>query len=406
MELRKIDTIANNAKDVLEQWDIEQKLSFDAMTGFYRRYNKTEVSEIFRITRGKLSKIVEEMEENGHAFERVSGGATTRIKFTVEDIVAIYKYQGGKVFRERFGKAYTVFVGNLKGGVAKTISTVTIAHALRTHTSLIQEDLRILIVDLDPQASATMMTNGDCTRPDLETTATQAMLNCELTKEELMEKYVFPTQVSNVSVMPSNISDGFIAAHWDEITESEEADFKGHKIHKFEALKKNVIAKLEDEFDFIFIDTGPHMDSMLLNALVASDMLMTPVPLDRVDLHSTLTYLMRLPEEIDYLKEEFGMDVKFKTNIGFMSKVTNKQLETKTPSYVRQTFGADILDASFKYLSAFANVTSDRQTVISEDPNDYLHDRKALNNAKSEAYKFSKAVFDRIIVTRKAEGAQ
>ena len=51
---------------------------------------------------------------------------------------------------------YVIFVVNLKGGVSKTVSTVTLAHALRVHQDLLRHDLRILVIDLDPQASSTM----------------------------------------------------------------------------------------------------------------------------------------------------------------------------------------------------------------------------------------------------------
>ncbi|HIF9512242.1 TPA: hypothetical protein ACX6SS_000541 [Photobacterium damselae] len=39
---------------------------------------------------------------------------------------------------------------------SKTVSTVSLAHVLHTHPALIKEGLRILVIDLDPQASATM----------------------------------------------------------------------------------------------------------------------------------------------------------------------------------------------------------------------------------------------------------
>ncbi|WP_263452916.1 ParA family protein [Escherichia coli] len=49
-----------------------------------------------------------------------------------------------------------IFVANLKGGVSKIVTTVTLAHALRVHPDLLRHDLRILVIDLDPQASSTM----------------------------------------------------------------------------------------------------------------------------------------------------------------------------------------------------------------------------------------------------------
>ncbi len=69
-------------------------------------------------------------------------------------------------------------------------------------------------------------------------------------------------------------------------------------------LKKTIIDRIAGDYDFVFIDTGPHLDPFLLNGLAASDLLLTPTPPAQVDFHSTLKYLTRLPEMLERLEEE------------------------------------------------------------------------------------------------------
>ncbi|MBL1535038.1 ParA family protein, partial [Klebsiella pneumoniae] len=109
-----------------------------------------------------------------------------------------------------------IFVVNLKGGVSKTVSTVTLAHALRVHQDLLRHDLRILVIDLDPQASSTMFLDHTHSIGTVLETAAQAMLN-DLDVETLREAVIRPTIIPGVDVIPASIDDGFVASQWESL---------------------------------------------------------------------------------------------------------------------------------------------------------------------------------------------
>lgn len=62
-----------------------------------------------------------------------------------------------------------------------------------------------------------------------------------------------PTIVPGVDVIPASIDDGFVASQWKELVEEH---LPGQ--NQYEILRRNIIDRVADDYDFIFIDTGPH----------------------------------------------------------------------------------------------------------------------------------------------------
>jgi len=356
---------------------------------FYQTYAKAALSKLPKLTRASVDYAVNEMEENGYVFDKKNAGSTYKYAMSIQNIIDIYSHRGVAKYRDRFKKAFTIFIGNLKGGVSKTVSTVSLAHALRTHPHLLYEDLRILVIDLDPQSSATMFLNHKQAIGLVETTAAQAMLQ-NVSREELLEEFIVPSVIPGVDLIPASIDDAFIASSWEQLCHEHLSDQNVHSI-----LRENIIDKLENDYDFIFVDSGPHLDAFLKNAIASANLLMTPVPPAQVDFHSTLKYLTRLPELIDII-EDSGFPCRIVNNIGFMSKLSNKSDHKLCHSLAKEIFGGDMLDVALPRLDGFERCGESFDTVISANPSTYVGSNEALKNAKSAAEDFAKAVFDRI----------
>lgn len=366
-------------------------------TSYYQVYSKAAVAKLPRLTRAGVDSAVSEMESMGYEFEKREAGTALKYAMNIQNIVDIYHHRHVPKYRDRYDEAFTFFIGNLKGGVSKTVSTVSLAHGLRTHPHLISEDLRILVIDLDPQSSATMFLDHTQSVGSVETTAAQAMLQ-NVTREELLNEFILPSVVQGVDVMPASIEDAFIASQWEILC----AEYlPEHNIYT--VLRENIIEKLKQDYDFIFIDSGPHLDAFLSNAIAAADILMTPIPPAQVDFHSTLKYLTRLPELIGMI-ELTGAQVNLISNIGFMSKLVNKTDHKLCHSLAKEIFGGEMLDVALPRLDGFERCGESFDTVISSNPATYIGSAEALKSAKSAAEDFSKAVFDRIEFLRLNRG--
>ncbi|KHT64881.1 chromosome partitioning protein ParA [Photobacterium gaetbulicola] len=366
----------------------QQKEELESNT-YYQVYSKAAVAKLPKLSKAIVDKTVGEMEEAGYVFEKRKAGSSEKYAMSIQNIVDIYRQRGVAKYRDKHNGAFTLFVGNLKGGVSKTVSTVSLAHGLRTHPHLLQDDLRILVIDLDPQSSATMFLNHTRSIGSVDDTAAQAMLQ-DVTREELLGEFVVGSGVPGVDVIPASIEDAFIASRWEELCAEH---LPGQNIHGI--LRANVIDKLQSDYDFIFVDSGPHLDPFLTNALAASDLLMTPIPPAQVDFHSTLKYLNRLPELLAMI-EQSGFPLRVMGNIGFMSKLANKADHKLCHSLAKEIFGGDMLDVALPRLDGFERCGESFDTVISANPATYVGSSEALKNARIAAEDFAKAVFDRI----------
>ncbi|HAJ2768900.1 TPA: ParA family protein [Escherichia coli] len=375
---------------------IQSKREEFEQTEFYKTYSKAAVSKLPHLSKRAVDAAVEEMEAAGYQFGKRQGGTSTQYAMTIQNIIDIYKHRGIKTYREKRGKAFVIFVVNLKGGVSKTVSTVTMAHGMRAHPSLLHEDLRILVIDLDPQASSTMFLNHHHSIGLVNNSSAQAMLNKDLTREEILEDFVKPSIVPGVDIIPASIEDAFIASRWTQLCDQHLPGMNENNV-----LRENIIDKISDDYDFIFVDTGPHLDPFLINSLAASDMLMTPVPPPQVDFHSTLKYLTRLPELVQLI-EDSGLQSKIIANVGFMSKIINKSDHKQTHSFAKDVFGGDMLDAVLPRLEGFERCGESFDTAISANPQSYAGSPEALRTARTAAEDFSRAVFDRIELLRGA----
>ncbi|SYK00338.1 ParA family protein, partial [Klebsiella pneumoniae] len=215
------------------------------------------------------------------------------------------------------------------------------------------------------------------------------MLN-DVDAETLRNEVIRPTIIPGVDVIPASIDDGFVASAWKELVSEH---LPG--VNQYEVLRKIIIDRVADDYDFILIDTGPHLDPFLLNGLAASDLILTPTPPAQVDFHSTLKYLTRLPEMLETLEEE-GIEPRLAASIGFMSKMTGKPDHLVSHSLAREVYTSSILDSSLPRLDGFERCGETFDTIISANPASYPGSNDALKKARTEAEHFTKAVFDRI----------
>lgn len=391
------NVMARKAKAKLAQFSesVTEEKYLAGNESFSLTYSKSSLHKIFPdLTRAVVDNTVANMEASGYEFNRVKQGANTIYAITIDDITDIYKNRGHAKLKDLEPQAMTVFMCSLKGGVSKTVTGVTLAQSLRTAPNLTPYDIKTLVIDLDPQSSATMFMNHNLTLNSIDTTSAQAMLQ-DLPKEELMKDYIFSSAIPGVDIMPASIEDAFLAANWEAICE--EAEIRKEDI--YQVLKKNIIDKLKDEYSFIFIDAGPHIDSFMLNSMVASDVLLTPIPPAQVDLHSTLKFINRLPM-LEHKILESGATLNIKAHIGFMTKYQDKKKHNiEARRHAKSIFNI-MLNKSMPKLDAFERTGESFDTVITKMPKHYEGSSESLKRAKEAAHDFAESFFETITELR------
>lgn len=144
-----------------------------------------------------------------------------------------------------------ISVASQKGGVGKTTTAINLGACLA------QENQRVLIVDVDPQGSASsgLGVNGN----DVALGTYEVLLG-----ESEIQAAVRPTSLANLDLVP--------AGQRLSGAEIELVSLLGR-----ESRLKNALSRVRDSYDYIFLDTPPSLGLLTVNALTASDSVLIPL---------------------------------------------------------------------------------------------------------------------------------
>lgn len=145
-----------------------------------------------------------------------------------------------------------ICIFNQKGGVGKTTTNINLSCYLAL------EGFKVLIIDIDPQGNTTSGLGVDKSNLDF------SLYDLFVDNKDINSLIIESEIIKNLYIIPSSVE---LAA-----TEVELAN-----VSKREFILKNSLDKLNDKFDFIFIDCPPSLGFLTLNALVASDSLIIPI---------------------------------------------------------------------------------------------------------------------------------
>ena len=144
---------------------------------------------------------------------------------------------------------YSIAIANEKGGVAKTTTAVSLAGAL------VEQNQRVLVIDLDPQANLTLSLGH---KP---TTERPSIANILLNSENIT-KAIVTTSIEGLDLVPSNSELG-VAERFLPVRQNHDQ------------ILKNAIGN-QVEYDYIIFDCPPALGATTLNALTAANMLIIP----------------------------------------------------------------------------------------------------------------------------------
>lgn len=167
---------------------------------------------------------------------------------------------------------------NQKGGSGKTTTAVSLA------SSLAEMNKKVLLIDMDPQGSASLW------------------LNCKekgkglyevLTSNRLLKTAMLKTNIENLDLVPSSP----ILSGVEKILANEVAA---------ELILKTKIKQTDIHWDYVLIDCPPNLGMLSLNALCAAQEVMVPVETHVMALHG----LVQLLKTINQVKERLNPHLK------------------------------------------------------------------------------------------------
>jgi chromosome partitioning protein len=151
--------------------------------------------------------------------------------------------------------ARVIAVANQKGGVAKTTTAINLA------ASLAVAEMRVLLIDVDPQAN---LTSGVGRKDDAGPSGTiyEALTTAEPGDD--LRPYVLKTELDRLDLVPA--SRHLTGAEVELVT-----------LPRRDERLRRLVASVRQDYDFIFIDCPPSLGLLTLNALVAADSVLIPL---------------------------------------------------------------------------------------------------------------------------------
>lgn len=312
------------------------------------KFNSAQLAELCSIEKTRLQYLAKKGELPSGDQEGASRREWTLVE--AREWVRTLKSEGLRDPKVAAGAVITV--ANFKGGVSKTTTAAAIAQglSLRGH--------RVLVIDTDPQGSLTTLFG---VLPDTEVDEEQTIL---------------PLCAGDVdSVMPA-----IQRTYWDGIDLVAaapvlfNAEFllpsrqKSEKGFAFWRVLDEGLVQARDEYDVIIIDTPPSLSYITINALIAADGVIMPLPPNALDFASSAQFWNLFTEVCGGLFKAGGDDKKFSFVDVVLSRVDRADaVSAAVRQWIVSAYGSKVLPIEIPKTSIAASASAEFGTVYDMD---------------------------------------
>lgn len=249
------------------------------------------------------------------------GGSEARIKLTLSQVKDYMAERGILPERPKGSKPARIMVGAYKGGSGKSAMTLHLAHyfGLKMY--------RVLVIDMDPQATVTK--GFGLTPESIDYDAT--VLGVFESTREGQKRPPLPyqdTHFPTIKITPANLSvmqaDMFLAA---ALRDGVGQDF-------YRAMD-DAISQIEDQFDIILFDTAPAFSITSIATVYAANGLILPMPAEIPDFAAAFDFCQMVGDMLSALQPIEGQKKVWDPVLLVHSKVK----KTRTADHVRKLAG-------------------------------------------------------------------
>jgi chromosome partitioning protein len=231
-------------------------------------------------------------------------------------------------------KAQVIAFTNQKGGVAKTTTTLNLAAAFS------ERGFRVLCIDLDPQSNLTMSQGID---PDSLDVSMYDVLVHHTSIREVIRRREVDVACASIDLAGAEIA-------------------MSTQIGRERSLQK-ALASVEEDYDYVFIDTPPSLGLLTINALTAATKVIVPVQCEYLSMRG----LVQLQNTLSMIRENLNPDVEIEGILPTL--VDNRTVHAKEAiEILEENFGDRVFASRINKTVRFAEAPVKGMSVLKYDP--------------------------------------
>jgi len=344
------------ADNLAESLDRQMKIAFEPEERkSLRRFSSTEVASLLRVSTSNLRN----RHKDGSFPEVHTDNRGHRI-YTAQEIDKLRDILGrtGKNAesyrpgRREGDRLQVISVVNFKGGSSKTTATIHLAqrYALRGY--------RVLVLDLDPQASLTTFFGF---RPELEFAEGGTIYDALRYEEQVpLSAVIQKTYFHKLDMVPA----GLMLSEY----ETETANALARRVQPIFAERLALaLEEVEANYDIVLIDCPPQLGYLTMAAVCAStSLLMTIIP-ERVDLASASQFLTMASGVLEVLYSNGGIGSY--DNFAYLLTRFDTAISTQQDlaEWIRELLGDSVIKTPFVKSSAVSEAGLSQKTIFEVD---------------------------------------
>lgn len=369
--------LGNRLDKVLTRW--REKVTEPTGSKQPPTFSATQIAELCGRSTVQMKRLLDKAAEKNLPDGALPAGVRGRSRvFSLADARQWVHTAGKRARRPEGARGATICVANFKGGVGKTVVSMTLAQGLSLRTGA-----RVLAIDFDPQGSLTSVLGVSPAAVDEQDTVVPLMYpKSHEGSSDTLQSAIRSTYWDGIDLIPANhalFSGEFYLPTRQMRAGIDEPDFQF-----WEVLNKALDAGIREEYDYIIIDTPPALSYMTMTTFWAADAILLPLPPEGIDFASSAQFWTMLSDLASGTTDRAAQGKTYGWVGVVPSKVDNNKLHTKELLSLMKAGYRDMLLSTEIPETAAVRVGGARMESVYDIQN-YAGDRRTLLRAR-EAY--------------------